>query len=217
MVLKTIGIVALFVMSYISGSVPYSYLIPKLLTGIDIRKIGSGNVGATNATRATNLYIGLLCVIGDIGKAIIPTLLALALFGWGYVPLLIGIAAVLGHDYSIFMRFKGGKGVAATLGVIFVYSFLTGSIFVVIWLVIVILSQYASLASLIAMVFAAASIIVDFPIHTDIIVKILFLFLAGLSFYQHRENIKRIVRGTENKIDLFKYAKKRLRRNKDDS
>lgn len=212
--MRILEITALFVMSYILGSVPFSYLIPKLLTGIDIRKFGSGNVGATNATRATNLYVGLLCASCDIGKAILPTFIALIVFGWGYIPLLTGIAAVSGHDHSIFMKFKGGKGVAATLGVVFVYSPLTGTIFVVIWLAIVILSQYASLASLIAMIFAAASIIVDFPIHTDIIVKILFLLLAGLVFYQHRENIKRIAKGTESKIDLSKYAKKRLRRDR---
>lgn len=188
------------VLGYFMGSIPFSYLIPKWLKGIDVRKVGSGNVGATNAIRTTGPLVGGICLLLDALKGFFPVFIAATFSGDPKIVSLTAIATVLGHDFSIFMKFKGGKGVASTLGIIFCLSWPTGLVFTLIWLVIVILTKYASLGSLVALYVSALLGYLLKGYDTGMLI----LILAVLSTLRHSENIQRLLNGTERKVNLFK-------------
>ncbi|MGJ8453929.1 glycerol-3-phosphate 1-O-acyltransferase PlsY [Pseudothermotoga sp. U03pept] len=192
------------VISYICGAVPFSYILPKLKK-VDVRNVGSGNVGGTNALRAAGPLIGMTCMILDALKSFIPVLIVSRIFM--YDPHYIGIAAifaVLGHDFPIFLKFKGGKGVASTTGVFFAIYPLSGFVFLGVWISLTLYIKYVSLASIIGMYCAA---LVTFLFNRDI--AVLFLLLATLATLRHSENIERLLKGTERKTDLISMFRKR--------
>ncbi|AEH50418.1 glycerol-3-phosphate 1-O-acyltransferase PlsY [Pseudothermotoga thermarum] len=189
---------------YLCGSIPFSYLLPKLKK-IDVRTVGSGNVGGTNALRAAGPVIGFSCMILDALKAFIPVLVFSKLSGMD--PKVVGIAAiaaVLGHDFPIFLKFKGGKGVASTTGVMFAICYPCGFVFLAVWLLIVLTTKFVSLGSIIGLYTAS---LVGFFFNTNF--GVLFLILATISTVRHSDNVERLLHGTERKTDLLAFLKKR--------
>jgi glycerol-3-phosphate acyltransferase PlsY len=189
------------VLLYFSGSIPFSYLIPKKIKGVNIREYGSGNVGATNVIRSLGTGIGILCMVLDALKVFIPLLLMQFILRNNpnlqlYV-CFASFAGVLGHDYPVFLGFKGGKGVACTMGVFFGLHWLTGLLFLLTALSIALSTRIMSLASLISLVI---SVIVVFPITQNWYYFTLYIALCLFSFFQHRKNILRLFQGKENRF-----------------
>ena len=188
----TIGIV-----SYLMGSIPFGFILTKTFLKKDIREIGSGNIGATNALRTGNKLIGYTTLILDIIKAVIPVM---------YVklnhPELIYIAslcAFLGHVFPVWLKFKGGKGVATYVGILFTLNIFLGFIFCGSWLIIFLLSRYSSLSSLIG----SLTIPVYIFFYEQISATFFFGIMFVLIFYTHRENIKRLKNKEENKTKIY--------------
>ncbi|PNR87646.1 membrane protein [Petrotoga sp. 9T1HF07.CasAA.8.2] len=196
--------IAALIISYLCGSIPFSFLIP-WSKGIDIRKTGSGNVGGTNVLRALGPKWGLLSITLDFLKAFIPILIIRLIFGVdSWVPYLSLIVLVLGHDYPIFLKFKGGKGVASTLGGYFALSPLLGAIFLLVWIPVELSTKYVSLSSLLGLLVTA---ILGYFLDTKMGITYTILFL--LSLYKHRSNIKRLLSNSENKTDIIKILQRK--------
>jgi len=196
-----IKLLFLIIFGYLFGSIPFSYLIPKA-KGIDIRKVGSGNVGGTNVIRAMGLKFGLLASILDLSKAIIPVYLAtrFLLFDWQIA--LVAITPVFGHIFPIWLNFRGGKGVGSTIGVLFILlgweRFL---ILLSIWLIVIAIFQIMSVASLLM-----SSLLPLFMAYFSYPLPYFFLViaLAVLIWWAHRENLQRIKEGIEPKLKFKK-------------
>lgn len=191
-------------LGFILGSIPFGYLAGRL-RGIDIRKQGSGNIGATNVFRQVGTVFGLLVFLCDALKGFLPVFFGLQL---GLVPVVIGAGAVLGHIFTPFLRFRGGKGVSTASGVLLALaplSFLSG---MVVWLIAVLISSYASVASL-----AFALLLPAFVagarflrLSEGRIENLLFtVFIATVIIVTHRSNIRRLVKGEESK---FRWGKR---------
>lgn len=186
------------VLSYLSGSVPYGYIFVKILKGEDIRKFGSGNIGATNVFRFDK-KLGILTAIFDIGKAFFPVFFALRLFSFDFASL-VAFLTVLGHITSPFLLFKGGKGVSTLFGAFLAlipFPILIGAIvfitFILLFRMISLGSLSGSLTILIVSLF-----IEDYPLYFDVLLFITVIFI----FWAHRSNIKRIIEGKERKISF---------------
>ena len=183
--------------SYLMGSVPFGLILTKLFLNKDIRKIGSGNIGATNALRTGNKFIGYSTLILDIVKAIIPVIYVKINY-----PDLIYIAslcAFLGHVFPIWLKFKGGKGVATYVGILFSINIILGLIFVVSWVFIFLLSKYSSLSSIIGSLSVPIYILIIGQINDAIFFAIMFILI----FFTHRENIKRLKNKEESKTKIY--------------
>jgi len=188
----TIGII-----SYLMGSIPFGFILTKIFLKKDIREIGSGNIGATNALRTGNKLIGYSTLLLDVMKAILPVL---------YVkinhPELIYIAslcAFLGHVFPVWLKFKGGKGVATYVGILFTINILLGFIFCVSWLLIFLISKYSSLSSLIGSLTIPVYIFFNDQMSNALFFGIMFVLI----FYTHRENIKRLKNKEESKTKIY--------------
>ena len=188
----TIGII-----SYLMGSIPFGFILTKTFLKKDIREIGSVNIGATNALRTGNKLIGYSTLLLDVIKAILPVL---------YVkinhPELIYIAslcAFLGHVFPVWLKFKGGKGVATYVGILFTISIFLGFIFCVSWLLIFLISKYSSLSSIIGSLTIPVYIFFNDQISNALFFGIMFVLI----FYTHRENIKRLKNKEESKTKIY--------------
>ena len=203
-------IVLLIVLSYFLGGIPTSYIFGKVFKKIDIRKHGSGNVGATNALRVLGVKMGITTLIIDIGKGYLPVFLSKIVFRKFDISerdiyfILIGLAAIFGHIFSIYLHFKGGKGVATSAGVFlslipipFLIAFST-------FIVIVAVSKYVSLGSITAaVVLVVAELIKNFQnSFTQIEYLIFTVVIALFIIIRHSANIKRLIKGNENKISF---------------
>ena len=184
------------IFSYLLGSIPFGLILTKLFLKKDIRDIGSGNIGATNVLRSGNKSIGYLTLVLDILKAVIPVI---------YIkinhPELIYISSLcvfLGHVFPIWLKFKGGKGVATYVGILFSINFIYGFIFCIFWLLTFFLSKYSSLSSLIASLLIPVYL---FFVNEEQIIFYVILFV--LIFYTHRENIKRLKNKEESKSKIY--------------
>ena len=185
------------IVSYIMGSIPFGLILTKIYLNKDIRDIGSGNIGATNALRPGNKLIGYSTLILDIAKAIIPVIFVKINY-----PELIYVAslcAFLGHVFPIWLKFKGGKGVATYVGILFSINFLLGIIFVACWGIIFLIFRYSSLSSIIGSI----SIPIYILITDQISNAIFFSIMIVLIFYTHRENIKRLKNKEESKTKIY--------------
>ena len=186
----------LFILAYLVGSIPNALWIGKMFKNIDVRDFGSGNVGATNAARVLGWKLGVMVLLFDAFKGMIFIIIARK-FGLSdiYV-VLIGLAATLGHSYSIYLKFKGGKAVATSLGVMLVLIPKVIIILVIVFLLIVIFSGYVSLASI-----SVAGLL---PILTYImynnIIALLSLVVGILVIWRHKSNIKNLLEGKEDKF-----------------
>lgn len=186
--------IALIVFSYFLGNFATSLIVSKLWANIDIRKHGSGNAGATNVVRTLGLKAGLVTFFGDALKGVFAVLVA-GKYGGENIALIAGIAVVVGHNWPMLFAFKGGKGIATTIGVALTIYPLGALICILIGIIIVVKTRYISLASIIA--------ISLFPIMNLFIDSTHFLFgliLALMAVYRHRTNIKRLLEGTESKF-----------------
>ncbi|HZH58278.1 MAG TPA: glycerol-3-phosphate 1-O-acyltransferase PlsY [Metabacillus sp.] len=186
----------IFILAYLLGSIPSGLIVGKLGYGIDIREHGSGNLGGTNTFRTLGIKAGLLVTSADILKGTLAAALPL-LFGLENLsPLLVGIFAVIGHTYPIFAKFKGGKAVATSGGVLLLYvpiMFLTMLAF---FFIVLYLTKYVSLSSMLAGVYG-----IIYSLFTkDIPLIIVITLLTGFVVYRHRANIKRIIEKTEPKV-----------------
>ena len=183
--------------SYLMGSIPFGLILTKIFLKKDIRDIGSGNIGATNVLRTGNKLIGYLTLVFDITKAIIPVIYVKINF-----PELIYIAslcAFLGHVFPIWLKFKGGKGVATYVGILFSINILLGIIFISCWMIIFLLSRYSSLSSIIA----SSSVPIYLLINGTMDTVTFFIIMFVLIFFTHRENIKRLKNKEESKSKIY--------------
>ena len=183
--------------SYLMGSIPFGLILTKIFLKKDIREIGSGNIGATNALRTGNKFIGYSTLILDIAKAIIPVIYVKINY-----PDLIYIAslcAFLGHVFPIWLKFKGGKGVATYVGILFSINIILGLIFVASWAIIFLLFKYSSLSSIIGSLSVPTYILITGQINDAIFFAIMFILI----FFTHRENIKRLKNKEESKTKIY--------------
>ncbi len=176
---------------YLLGAIPFSYLIARA-KGVDVKRVGSGNVGATNVARSVGLPYGVLAFLLDWGKGVLSAWLALQ---WG-LPVWLSAFAVAGHNWSPFLGFKSGKGVATTLGILAVLAWPVFLLTLAVWILLAVLTRYVSIASVIALLLV--------PIWLRALQAPsegvwLMLGLGVLSAFQHRENFRRLVRGEEHR------------------
>ena len=182
--------------SYLLGSIPFGLILSKIFLKKDIRQSGSGNIGATNVLRSGGKVLGFLTLIMDGLKSYLAVMITISFFSDYFF--LSAILVFLGHLFPIWLKFKGGKGVAAYLGILFGLNFSYALVFILSWLTIIFITKYVSLGSLVSSLIVL-SMNIYFEGFNDSI--LLFLFLV-LIIYSHRTNIKRLKSGTENKINL---------------
>lgn len=181
---------------YLLGSIPFGLFIGKA-RGIDLRKVGSGNIGATNVQRTLGWTWASISFILDFAKGAVPVFIALALGLDKWQSAVIGAAVVIGHCWSVFLLFKGGKGISTTFAVIVALDWRIGLGGLVLWLIILLLYKYVSLASIIG----AAMLPFGFFIVTfDLPLSCIILFISLVTIIRHYENIKRLKDGNESKI-----------------
>ena len=183
--------------SYLIGSIPFGFILTKIFLKKDIREIGSGNIGATNALRTGNKLIGYSTLILDISKAVI--LLLIIKFNFSEYLFTSSIAVFLGHVFPIWLKFKGGKGVATYVGILFCVNIYLAVIFIFVWFVVFIMSKYSSLASMVA------SLLVPLSSYffIDNINYYFYIIFFLLILITHRENIKRLKNNTESKTKIY--------------
>lgn len=196
------------ILCYLIGSTPTSYLFAKYISGIDIRQHGSGNVGATNAFRVVGKLPGIIVLIIDIAKGLIcVTLVAKLFLRWGVAvepetyAMMLGFMAITGHIWTIFLNFKGGKGIATSAGVLLGIAPKVLLLGLTVWAVVFIVKRYVSLASIIAaaaipVLFVAMSYAASYVIFSSLV--------CAITVYKHYPNIKRLVRGEERRISFKK-------------
>jgi len=189
-------IIVISILSYLMGSIPFGFILTKIFLKKDIRDIGSGNIGATNALRTGNKSLGYGTLFLDVIKAVIPVI---------YVKLnypdyifIASLCTFLGHIFPIWLKFKGGKGVATYIGILFSINLTIGFIFISVWFFTFLISKYSSLSSL----FGSLSV----PIYLFFFTSqnlVFFLIMFILIFYTHRENVKRLKNKEENKTKFY--------------
>ena len=183
--------------SYLMGSIPFGFILTKIFLKKDIREIGSGNIGATNALRTGNKVLGYSTLILDILKAIIPVLYIKFYFSeFIYIS---SLCVFLGHVFPIWLKFHGGKGVATYVGILFVIDIYLGLLFTFVWFFIFIISKFSSLSSLIGSI----SIPIYFLFLSQFNDVLFFSIMFVLIFFTHRENIKRLKNKEETKTKIY--------------
>lgn len=206
------------VIGYLFGLFQTGYIYGKM-NHVDIRKHGSGNAGTTNALRTLGWKAGVITFVGDCLKCILAVALVRLIFAeHGDVSLLAiyaGLGVVLGHNYPFYLNFKGGKGIAATAGLVLSVNPVMFLSIALIFVAIVLITQYVSLGSLVIMVLFVIEVVIygqsgGFGLETAQLYEfyIVVIVLAGLAFFRHRENIVRLMKGTENKTNIRKIGKK---------
>ncbi|KSU89410.1 MULTISPECIES: glycerol-3-phosphate 1-O-acyltransferase PlsY [Priestia] len=190
------------ILAYIIGSIPFGLVVGKWGYGIDIREHGSGNLGGTNSFRTLGVKAGILVTLGDILKGTFAASLAV-LFHSGLHPLFVGLFAVIGHTYPLFAKFKGGKAVATSAGVLLFYEPLLFLTLLACFFICLYITKYVSLSSMIAGIIAFI-----YTLFTgELILIIIVGFLAFFVIYRHRANLGRIRQGTEPKVTFFSKKK----------
>lgn len=193
-------IVMLLVSAYIAGSIPFGVIIGRLLKGVDIRTVGSGNIGAANAFRTLGPVAGTLVLLIDIAKGFIPVFIAFKLAPAEFLNVacvLVGFFAILGHNYSIFLKFKGGKGIATSLGVFLCLSWQASLIAVAVYILVVISTRISSLGSLSG---TLAIPVLMYLFKAPFEFTLFAVLAAVFAFYKHKENIKRLIKKEELKV-----------------
>ena len=185
------------IVSYLMGSIPFGFILTKIFLNKDIREIGSGNIGATNALRTGNKFIGFTTLILDVVKAVAPVLYVK--FYFSELIYLASLCAFLGHVFPIWLNFKGGKGVATYIGILFVINIYSGLIFVITWFVIFAISKYSSLSSLVASLAIPVYLLILNQFNQVFFFTIMFVLI----FFTHRENIKRLKNKEETKTKIY--------------
>jgi acyl phosphate:glycerol-3-phosphate acyltransferase len=183
-------------LSYFFGSIPFGFLLTKFVLKKDIRDIGSGNIGATNVLRTGNKIIGYATLILDIFKAVLPIIFVKINYP-DYI-YIASLSAFLGHVFPIWLKLKGGKGIATYIGILFSINLLYGFIFIISWLFVFLISKYSSLSSIIA-----SLILPIYLLLFDTTNYIFFTIMFVLVIYTHRENVKRLKNKEESKTKIY--------------
>ena len=189
-------VIIVAITSYLIGSIPFGFILTKIFLKKDIRNIGSGNIGATNALRTGNKSLGYGTLLLDVLKAIIPVIYTKLNYP-DYI-FITSMFVFLGHVFPLWLKFKGGKGVAPYVGILFSINLIYGIVFVSIWIITFLISKYSSLASLIAS-FTIPIYLLFFNNENLIFFSIMFVLI----FYTHRENVKRLKNKEENKTKIY--------------
>jgi len=195
-------------LSYLSGSVPFGLILTKIFSKVDIRKIGSGNIGATNVLRTGNKYLALITLLLDIFKGYIPVIITSQLYP-EFVQL-SSLLTFLGHLFPIWLKFKGGKGVATYLGILFALSLQLSFLFIFTWLVVSLIFKYSSLSSMfgsltvfvVSLIKETALKSINTNINFDEDIKLMMFIFFILIIFTHRKNISNLKNKTEKKIKI---------------
>jgi len=193
---------ALVVGAYFVGSIPFGVVIGRAAFGVDPRNVGSGNIGAANSLRALGKTGAILVLIGDVVKGVVPT--AIALYAFRTPPLVtvaVGLATIIGHNWSVFLKFSGGKGVATGLGVLVVLSWQAAIAFAVVWLATMGATRYASLSSMLA---NAAVPLALAALRRQPAFVAYGIVAFVLVMWRHEQNIRRLFAGTELRLGASK-------------
>ena len=190
-----VKIALLIVCAFLTGSIPVGVLVAKT-KGVDLKRVGSGNIGATNVLRSLGKGPAALTLLGDILKGVFAVALGRYFEMGTFYEGLVGLSAILGHNFSVFLGFRGGKGVATSLGVLILYSPQTALITSIIWIVVVLTTKYSSLGALISFGLLPLNIVLfdskdKFPIA---------LLVTLFILIRHSDNIRRLINGTERRI-----------------
>lgn len=210
--------IIVLIMAYLIGSINFSIILSKKMAGFDVREKGSGNAGTTNMLRTVGKKAALITLLCDILKGIVPVLLAVLIgniannFGAeirvDFLAQIAGIATVIGHTFPIYFGFKGGKGVASSLGLILIINWQIGLICLVFALLVMAITRMVSLGSITAAILFAVLVIFNISSEYYIVqngnYRIFGIVLAAIVIFNHRSNIKRILSGTENKLSFKK-------------
>ena len=182
--------------SYLLGSIPFGFILTKIFLKKDIRDIGSGNIGATNALRTGNKTLGYATLLLDITKAVLPVLYVK--FNYPDYIFIASLCTFLGHVFPVWLKFKGGKGVATYVGILFSINIVLGLVFIISWAVTFLISKYSSLSSLVGSLMVPIYLII-FENYNSIFFIIMFVLI----FYTHRENVKRLKNKEESKTKIY--------------
>lgn len=197
-VLQVLGFVVLLALAYVVGSIPFGVVVGKVFYGVDVREHGSGNVGTTNVFRVLGKKAGAVVMVLDILKGYVPAAIAAALFT-PWAAIVVAAAPVLGHMYSIFLKGKGGKGIATGAGVVLALVPLAFAIIFTTWLVLILVTRYVSVASLAAaLLVPVLTIVFNEPLPYEIAG----VLVAILVWWAHRGNIQRLLAGEEHRVKL---------------
>ncbi len=188
--------IGLLLLSYVGGSIPFGLIFAKIFSNKDIRRIGSGNIGTANVIRNAGLLAGLLTFLFDFLKGLIPVLVALHYYNV-LLGVLAGFMAVTGHIFPIFLRFSGGKGVATAFGVVLGLNYLTALISFGIFILMIVIFRISSLSSLVA---TLSNLLLNIFVAFEKNIVLLNVLLLLLIFFRHKENIKRLISGTEPRM-----------------
>ena len=185
------------IISYLMGSIPFGLILTKIFLKKDIGDIGSGNIGATNVLRTGNKIIGYLTLSLDILKAVIPVLYIK--FNYPELVYVSSLSVFIGHVFPLWLKFKGGKGVATYVGILFSINYILGFIFITSWLIIFFILRYSSLGSILATFIIPVFIFFN-PNYEN---KYFFIIMFILILFTHRENVKRLINKEESKTKIY--------------
>ena len=185
------------IISYLMGSIPFGLILTKIFLKKDIRDIGSGNIGATNVLRTGNKIIGYLTLSLDILKAVIPVLYIK--FNYPELVYVSSLSVFIGHVFPLWLKFKGGKGVATYVGILFSIHYILGFVFIASWLIIFFILRYSSLGSILA-TFIIPIFIFFNPNYEN---EYFFIIMFILILFTHRENVKRLINKEESKTNIY--------------
>jgi glycerol-3-phosphate acyltransferase PlsY len=197
----SIAFAATLIGSYLFGSVPFGILIGRTMFGVDPRTVGSGNIGTANAMRAFGRTGAALVLIGDVLKGAVPTFVAIRFLHDPWMAAAVGLASIVGHNWSVFLRFTGGKGVATTLGVVIMLSLPAAAIFGAVWIGVAAITRYSSVASILGCVAVPVALYFEQKPMPYVYYGII---AAALVVWRHAENIRRLAAGTERRIGTEK-------------
>ena len=190
-------LILVITISYLMGSVPFGLILTKIFLNKDIRDIGSGNIGATNVLRTGNKVIGYLTLLLDVLKAVIPVLYIK--FNFPELIYVSSLSVFIGHVFPLWLKFKGGKGVATYVGILFSINYILGFLFVVSWLIIFFILRYSSLGSMIATFIIPVFNFFNPSFENEYFFIIMFILIL----FTHRENVKRLINKEESKTDIY--------------
>jgi len=190
-------LILIILVSYLLGSIPFGLILTKIFLKKDIREIGSGNIGATNVLRTGNKVIGYLTLILDVLKAVTPVLYIK--FNFPELVYISSLSVFIGHVFPLWLKFKGGKGVATYVGILFSINYILGMIFIFSWLVIFFISKYSSLGSILS----SLTIPIFVYFSSSYKNEYFFIIMFVLILFTHRENVKRLINKEESKTKIY--------------
>ena len=190
-------LILIILVSYLLGSIPFGLILTKIFLKKDIREVGSGNIGATNVLRTGNKIIGYLTLTLDVLKAVTPVLYIK--FNFPELVYISSLSVFIGHVFPLWLKFKGGKGVATYVGILFSINYILGMIFIFSWLVIFFISKYSSLGSILS----SLTIPIFVYFSSSYKNEYFFIIMFVLILFTHRENVKRLINKEESKTKIY--------------